>query len=200
MKKYITGLALIILIGHASIGYTQDIYNIKNTKDVEIKINGTSTLHDWEMNTKNATGVAQFIFKSVNENELTSLESLTFTIKVKDFKSDSKGLYKNAYKALKANMYKKIYYELSSSTRFPEKGGYLLHANGKLTIAWITKDMIMDVHIIVNENGTIACKGSYKLNMTDYNVDPPSFLLGAMKTGDAITIGFDVIYIKQNGS
>ena len=99
---------------------------------------------------------------------------------------------------MKADEYKDIRYELSSSSISTEKGGYLLKTNGKLTVAGNTKDIVMDVHVVVNENSTISFKGSYKLNMTDYEVEPPSFALGIMKTGDAITLGFDVVYIKQN--
>jgi hypothetical protein len=32
--------------------------------------------------------------------------------------------------------------------------------------------------------------------MTDYSVKPPKFMLGAMKTGDAITLNFTLVYQK----
>lgn len=198
MKTYIKTLVLIVMIAFANIGFTQVKYKIQKNEAIDMKLNGTSTLHDWEMNAKSATGEAQFMFNSANDKELASLKSLTFKLVVKDLKSDSKGLDKNAYKALKTDEFKDIYYTLSTSTLSPEKVGYLLKTNGKLTIAGITKDIVMDVHIAVNENNTIGFKGSYKLNMTNYNVKPPTFALGIMKTGDALTLGFDVIYIKQN--
>lgn len=193
--KNIKSLALIVMIGLTSIGYTQAIYKIQDNKDIDIKLLGTSTFHDWEMAANKATGEAQFVFKSVNESELTSLKSLTFNLEVKNLKSDSKALDKNAYKALKTKTYKDIHYELSSSTQSPEKGGYVLKTKGKLTVAGVTKDIIMDIHIVVNETGTITCKGAYNLNMTDYDVEPPSFMMGVMKTGDATTLDFKVTYV-----
>lgn len=196
MKKHMKGLALIAMIAIANIGYSQAIYKIQDTKDVAMKLTGTSTLHDWEMDAKSATGEAQFVFKTGNNGELQSIESLTFALVVKDLQSDSKGLDKNAYKALKSDEYKNIQYKLSSSTLSSEKGGYLLKAKGKLTIAGVTNDIVMDVHLIVNKNSAVTCKGSYKMNMTDYKVDPPSFLLGAMKTGDIIKLDYAVVYKK----
>jgi polyisoprenoid-binding protein YceI len=77
-----------------------------------------------------------------------------------------------------------------------KKEGYLFQSYGKLTIAGVTRDIKMDVHSIINPDGTVTCKGSYKLNMTDYNVEPPSFMFGAMTTGDALTLNFEVIYTK----
>ena len=47
----------------------------------------------------------------------------------------------------------------------------------------------MDVYCTVNKDESITCTGTNKMNMTDYNVKPPTFMAGAMKTGDAITLG-----------
>lgn len=191
---------LLSLIGLCSIGYSQSTYKVENTNDIGMKLMGTSTLHDWEMESRKMTGVGEFVFESGSEKELTSLNSLTFSIEVTDLKSDSETLDKNAYEALKSEDYKDINYKLSASTLSPEKGGFLLKSKGKLTIAGVTKDIVMDVHIVVNTDGTITCKGSYKLNMTDYSVKPPSFMFGAMKTGDAITLDFAVVYKKSKGA
>ncbi len=192
MNKYIKGLALIAMIAIANLGYAQAIYKIQDTKDVAMKLTGTSSVHDWEMNAEKATGEAHFHFKT--DGELQSVDFLTFVLAVKDLRSDSKGLNKNAYKALKSDEYKKIQYKLSSSTVSSEKGGYLVNAKGKLTIAGVTNDIVMDVHLVVNKNGVITYKGSYKMNMTDYKVDPPSFLFGAMKTGEDIALDFSANY------
>ena len=194
MKKYLESLTLIIMmIAISSIGYTQTTYKVQ---DVKLKLYGTSTLHDWEMDATRANGESQLIFST--ENELSSVKSLTFILEVKNLKSDNSSLDKNAYKALKADKYKTISYKLTAATKSPEKGGYLLKTRGKLTIAGTTRDVAMDIHLVTNENNTITYKGSYQLNMTDYGVEPPSFMLGAMKTGDALKLDFEVKYSKQN--
>ncbi len=196
MKIQLKILAIIAMIGIPHFGYTQTLYNIQNTNDVDIKLSGTSTLHDWEMDATKAKGAGQFIFAANSESELISLNSLTLSLKVKDLQSDSKGLDKNAYKALKTDTHKEINYHLTSSTLSNEGVGYLLKTIGKLTIAGVTKDINMDMHVVVNENKTITCTGSISLRMTDYNVEPPSFMMGLMTTGDETTLGFEVVYIK----
>lgn len=204
MKKYIKSLALILIsiIGLYGIGYSQATYKIEDTKDVDIKLLGTSTLHKWEMEATSVSGEAQFVFNSGSKSDLASVKSLSFALEVKDLKSDSKKLDKNAYKALKSDEFKDIHYKLISATVTPgkKKNEYLIKASGKLTIAGVTKETEMDVHCVINTNGTITCTGSDKLNMTDYNVKPPSFMLGAMKTGDAITLEFNVVYKTQKGA
>ena len=202
MNKYFKGSLVAVAIGLAGLDNinAQSNYKIEETKDVDMKLLGTSTLHKWEMDAKTVEGEAHFFFKPGKEDEIVSLKSLFFALEVKDLKSDSKGLDKNAYKALKSDEYKDIHYILKSATVSSEKDGkYLLKTRGKLTIAGVTKEITMDVYCVVNKDGTITCTGSDKLNMTDYNVKPPSFMLGAMKTGDAITLEFVVVYKKQKG-
>lgn len=196
MKIITTLLAIAILIATFQLGYAQETYKIHSNQDVAIKLKGTSTFHDWEMEAKNATGEAQFIFDKESENELSALKSLSFALKVEDLKSDNKGLDKNAYEALKTDEFKNIYYKLSSSSLFIEESGYVLKSEGNLTVAGVTKKILMDVHIAVNEDGTITCKGTYKLKMTDYGVEPPTFMMGIMKTGDALTLDFTILYKK----
>ncbi|MFT7233140.1 MAG: hypothetical protein ACI8TA_002363 [Cyclobacteriaceae bacterium] len=199
MKKQLIGLAMVIFhcVAHPNIGHAQSLYKVKETKDIDIKLSGTSTMHDWEMDALFTTGEAYFIFKSGSEIDLISIKSLSFALQVADLKSDSEGLNKNAYEALKSIEFKGIRYNLTSSTISIEKGGYLIKSNGNLTIAGVTKEILMDVHCESNEKGTVTSRGSYRLNMSDYDVKPPSFMWGAMKTGDAITLDFIVVYEKE---
>ena len=177
--------------------YCQALYKIKESKDIDMKLSGTSTLHKWTMDAKTFTGEARFGFKADNSQQISSVKALNFALEVQNLKSGEKGLDKNAYKALKTDEYKDIYYKLTSATIIPEKDGKsLIKTDGKLTIAGVTKEIKIDVLSVVNQDATITCTGSYKLKMTDYQVKPPTFMLGAMKTGDDITLDFILVYKK----
>jgi polyisoprenoid-binding protein YceI len=196
IKQSILLIALSV-IGSIELTQAQSTYKIQETKDIDMKLSGTSTLHNWVMNAKNTTGVAKFGFKGSGDTKLISLTSLTFSLIVTDLKSGESGLDKNAYKALNADQHKDIYYKLTSATIMPESNGkYLIKTKGELTIAGVTKETNMDVYAVVNKNGSITCTGSDKLLMTDYKVKPPKFMLGAMKTGDAITLNYTIVYKK----
>ena len=191
---------LLCLLGLGSIVNAQSTYHINEVEANNMKLSGTSTFHDWTMNARTFSGEAQFEFTKGNDHQLTVLRSLTFCLETLNLKSDKKGLDKNAYKALKADHVKNIQYELVSSKVLPEKENrYLIKTRGNLSIAGITKEVAMDVHCTVNSNATVSCSGSDKLNMTDYAVTPPAFMLGAMKTGDAVILDFTVVYKRQEG-
>ena len=185
------------IMGYSNILSAQSIYKIGNSKNNELKIAGTSTLHDWTMSAKSFTGTAELGFKPGNDNELVSVKSLTFSLPVLNLKGSESGLDKNAWKALKSDQYKHIVYQLTSATVTPDKDNkYLLKTRGNLSIAGVTKEVLMQVSGVVGKDGTATFKGAYKLNMTDYGVKRPTFMLGAMKTGDAITIDFTTVYEK----
>jgi polyisoprenoid-binding protein YceI len=174
--------------------YSQQTYKINDSKDINMKLSGTSTLHKWTMNTQTFSGEARFGF---TDHLLSTVSALNFSLAVQDLKSGEKGLDKNAYKALKTDKYKDILYTLTSAKVSPEKDKrYLITTQGKLSIAGVTNDVSMDVYCVVNQDNSITCTGSDKLKMSDYQVKPPSFMLGAMKTGDAITLDFTLVYKK----
>ena len=89
-KKLKQNLALIVIgiIGFAPNLHSQSIYKINNSKDINMKLSGTSTLHKWAMNAKTFTGEAQFGFTAGNQLQLTSLKSLTFSLLV--YKSEKR--------------------------------------------------------------------------------------------------------------
>jgi polyisoprenoid-binding protein YceI len=150
------------------------------------------------MNTQDFYGKAQFGFNL--ENELNTLHSLTFSLAAQNLKSGQKGLDNNAYKALKTEQYQNIVYKLLSATVSDQKENrYLIKTQGNLTIAGVTKEVSMDVYCVMNKDSTITCTGSDKLKMSDYQVKPPTFMMGAMKTGDAITLDFTMVYKKDTG-
>jgi len=170
-------------------------YTISSSKVNAMKLSGTSTLHDWEMNTGSFSGGAQFVVGDGEAQAIDALSALTFTLPVRNLESDKNGLDKNAYKALKANKYENIVYKLASAKVIPDKAGnHLVKTNGNLTVAGVMREVSMDVHCYINKDASIRCSGSEKLKMTDYGVEPPTFLLGAMTTGDAITLDFTLVF------
>lgn len=174
----------------------QTLYSLSTSKEVFMILKGTSTLHDWNMQAHALQGQAHFHF--LPDGELKSLDSLNFSVQVENLKSNETAMDNNAYRALKANQYKDILFKLVSATvSFVKKDQYEIKALGDLTIAGVTREIKMLVKCEINNAGRITCTGAEKLNMTDFHVDPPKFLMGVMKTGDAITLEFKLLFDKS---
>src|SRR5690606_7891160 len=102
VMKTLTVLFLTLLLGSHTL-YAQTNYTINDL--ASIKIAGTSTMHDWEMETPKVTGKAGFI---LDGNEITGIKFLDVTIPSESLKSGKGAMDKNAYKALKTNDHKEI--------------------------------------------------------------------------------------------
>jgi len=160
-----------------------------------IKIEGTSSLHEWHMTSGEGSCSATFNFDGTT---LTNMPSLTFTVRAETLKSDTKGLNKNAYKAMKTAKYPNITFSSHQATvRSNVANNYIISIKGQLTISGVTKEVWIPVTCIVNPaDMSIVASGSYKIKMSEYNVTPPSFMFGAMKTGDGLTIKFNASFKK----
>jgi polyisoprenoid-binding protein YceI len=190
-------LIAVCIIGFGHSLYSQPLYKISDSKNNDMKLSGTSTLHNWTMDAKTFTGNAQFVMSRENTKQIASIKSLDFALIVLNLKSGESGLDKNAYKALKTGQHKNIHYKLTSATIIPGEGNkYLVKTQGTLKIAGVTKPVAIDVSCVVNSDESITCTGSDEINMSDYQVKPPSFMFGAMKTGNAITLDFTLVYAK----
>lgn len=154
-----------------------------------LTLSGTSTLHDWKMTSNAVQGSA---YVTTADGELEKLSANTFILPVRSLKSDNSSMSDNAYEALKEDKFKDIRFVLtSSSLRRESAGHYAVSVNGNLTIAGVTRAISSSLSAVRNGNA-FTCTGSYKLKMSEFNIDRPSFMLGAMKTGDAVTINYNV--------
>jgi hypothetical protein len=101
MKNIIQQGIVFVFICITGFGYNlnaQKIYNINESKVNNMRLSGTSTMHDWYMNSRIFTGNVQLGFKPGGDSQLTSIKSLNFSLPVKNLKSDKSGLNKNAVK------------------------------------------------------------------------------------------------------
>lgn len=154
-------------------------------------VSGTSTLHDWTMKSGNADCTALFSFDA--NGQITGINTLSFTTPVKDLKSDHSAMDKNAYKALKTDKSPAITYTLTSVNVAPgPQGAVTVTCAGKLTIAGATRDAQVVAICKQNPDNTINVAGTEKISMKDFSIDPPTFMLGTIKTGNDIALSFNL--------
>ncbi|TKC12390.1 YceI family protein [Pedobacter polaris] len=171
----------------------QSVYKLAPGKNNNIKVAGTSNVHDWTMTAKDIESTGAFKFNS--RDELIDVTSLKFTVVAKSLKSDKSSMDTRTYKSIKADEFPKISYQLTYATvTMIQANKYAIQTTGILTIAGKTQTISMKVMALVNADRSISCHGTEKLMLTDYGIQPPSFMLGAMKVGNNLTISFNIDY------
>lgn len=187
LNKYMYIVIPILMVSIGVKGQT----NYKLTSVQKLEVAGTSTLHDWTMPTETAEGTATI---DADNNTLNGVSQLTVTIKAETLKSGKSGMDDNAYKALKTKKYPEITFNLKQVKSITKKSDhYLVDAVGTFTIAGESRTVSVQAKAYLTTS-TIKFTGSKDLKLTDFNIDPPTALLGTVKTGDDITINYNLIF------
>ena len=183
-------LFTLLLAFTSSIAHAQTKF--QSVGGVKLTIEGTSNIHDWDM--KSDKGYCSSLFDITKTGTLNGVSYINFTVPAESLKSEHKAMDKNTYKALNTEKYSSISFTASSVTIKPNGTvGYLLTAKGRLTISGVTKDVVLTATGTMNADKSISYNGAYKIKMTDYNVEPPTIMLGAIKTGEFVTVKFDLL-------
>jgi polyisoprenoid-binding protein YceI len=172
------------------------------TNGSTIKLDGTSTMHSFHLNSKVISGDMEFASGN-GANAIDSVGDVTamkVVIPVKDLKSGEDGLDEKMRDALKADDNPNITYVLNKADSVVYSGTskteFTMNTEGALTVAGKTKNI--DMKVVGNINGNnIIFKGEKKLLMTDFGVDPPTMFFGVLKTGNEVTIDFNVTLVKK---
>ncbi len=164
--------------------------------DHKITIEGTSNVHDWEEEAQTATGDGAVLW---NPDGSFSIQKLYLKVSVKSIKSDKGSIMDNkTYDALKGEEHPYITFKMSSIKSMTKSGtGYSVKVNGDLTIAGVTKNVDINGTVYVKENGKIYIETSKAIKMTDFGIDPPTAMMGAMQVGNDITIKFKLNYLMK---
>ena len=182
MQILLLNIALLFLIIPA--------LSYKMGDDFSVTINGTSNIHAWEEKVGIVNGEGSLI---KNADGSYDLMSLSIKMNVHSIKSPkSTVMNNNTYKALKADAFPEIHYVLFSPIRAITSGTdeKMMKILGHLTIAGVTNPVNMQVKVSMQPSGKLIFEGSQQINMTDYNIVPPTALFGTIKTGNTITIHY----------
>lgn len=164
----------------------------------QVKIDGTSTIHDWTILGALIVGSLELDSKFVadpTKAQPGKVEAKAdVRIPVRTLKSGKPSMDTVTYQAMDQPKYPNIEYQLSELTlkETPKSatGPWIFDSKGKLTIHGKTNDITFPV-TMTREGKIIKSVGNLSLKMTDYNVPPPApKILGmpTIKTGDEVKL------------
>lgn len=166
-------------------------------------VEGTSSMHDWEMEGHIIEG--SLIFQAADLSSLwasggTVPRPLTPTVHVEipvtSLKSGKRGMDKKMYEVLKAQTHPVITYRLESvelkTQQISQEGGAeesrTIETTGILAVAGTERTVEIPMQVRRLSNDRLEITGEISLRMTDFGIDPPTAMLGMLRTGDAVTV------------
>ena len=170
-------------------------------------ISGTSTMHDWTCEVETMDGILEAELPGDYAAGVPSIHQAVIEIPVEAIECGKGRMNRNLRGALKADDHPRIVFQLTAAeitqaAMTPVEGeedSWLdVKAAGTLVVAGTMQEVTLDLQGRVLDDGRMRFVGETPLLMTDYQVDPPSFMLGAVKTGDEVMIAFDIVAVPQS--
>lgn len=146
----------------------------------EIVVQGTSSVHDWESDVTDFKVTGELL-----ENEIKNLEVV---ISVEGIESGKGIMDDKTYEALKSKKHPNIIFKSESLT----VNQSTVEGAGDIIIGGATNSMPIQANIIAQSSVKMDLKGSVKIKMTDFGIDPPTAMFGSLTTGDEVTIQFNI--------
>ncbi len=152
-------------------------------------IEGTSSLHAWTCEVRQVDG-----FIDAEAAPAPRVAAAEVSVAVAEIACKNGTMDKKTRKALKAEDHPTIRYVLESAQSLGTgtDGWFELKTTGRLAMAGAERSLAMTVRGQALPDGGFRFVGRTPLRMTDFGVDPPTALLGTLKTGDEVVVRFDV--------
>lgn len=189
-------MAVMFLLMHTLQAQTK--LKLNNEKST-MTIDGTSTLHDWSSTVNELEGIVSFKSDLLSKLENGyQLDEVNFNAIVESIESGRGSTMDNrTYKALKYEEHPKVMFRLKDGAIDEVRGNeFTVEAKGDLTIAGKTQPIEMKVTGKKLDDNTLAFAGTKEIDMTEYDVDPPTAMFGQIEAGKEVTIKFELTFSR----
>lgn len=190
VRSLLAGVAIIVLIqaGLVEAVHARQALTLLPVPESRMWIDGTSNRSDWTVEAKELGGL--FVFEGM------SVKSAVIEVPAEHIESTvSRIMDRLMYKTIKSAQHPVVSFQLSGATPMVEgtDGAVSLTARGQLTIAGTSKEVSFPVVGRRESADGWRFTGQVAMLLTDFGMEPPTALFGALHTGDQVTIRFDVV-------
>ena len=183
MKKLSIAIGSLSLLG-VSVGAQLAFAPLSLSKSSKVWVDGTSNVRSFSCA---AATIQADVIGEPNADPAAAVKSGSLVIPVASLDCKNGKMNEHMRNALKAEQNPSIKWRMTSY----RVDGAQVTIQGFLTIAGKENPIELKGTGSV-ENGVLKFKGSKQFKMTEYGVKPPTMMFGAMKVGDAVTVGFDI--------
>jgi polyisoprenoid-binding protein YceI len=210
MKRFLTTKTAVALVLLAAIPLqAADTIRYNSKPGSKMRIEGTSNIHDWQVEGKLIGGFmevpADFPTEPGKEAKAGKVEAkVEAFVPVRSLASIEKdGSPYNTkmddimYEKLKASEHQRVTYKVKELTlkeaAKSKDAPYVYDSKGDLTVGGVTKEVSMAVNILPTADKKMKVSGTVEVKMSDFGIEPPApkIALGLIKTGDPVKLIFD---------
>ena len=200
VKSYrmIPCLLIVLLVGMGAV-FPFRYDNIVIEEGGAIWIEGTAGPVQYKCEAQRLSGVGEIENTREPTSNIQREDAVEITVKfpVRALDCGKEAMNQDMYEALKAGDFPTISYQLletqmSGGDRMNHDGWMDIRTKGVMTIAGVGNTTFVNVKGKLLSRDRFRVKGSKKISMETYKVDPPTALLGLIKADEELTVHFDV--------
>ena len=197
----ITRIMAVLMLGtmlSSAAVQAQDAASYQPLPESRLWVEGTSNKSDWTVKAQELDVELDL----VPDASSPEVRSARVTVPAAEIVSEKSTIMDRLmHDALKVNEHPEIVFELTGAepTAVPEDSDatFALNATGRLTIAGETREITLPVEGDLLEDDRVRLTGEHTMLMSDYGIQPPSAMFGALRTGDEVTVHFDLLIDEQ---
>ena len=148
----------------------------------------------------------QFEMEVKEEGQKAVFDEAGLNIRTTDLDCGNRNMNKDLHETLKARQYPSIsivIQEAGLKSGAVLAGGHewtYITAKAQLTVAGVERSVRLKIKAQQTGPGTYRFLSQYTIKMTDFNIEPPTAMLGLIKVNDRIEIHFDLtVAVEEAG-
>ena len=194
-KTFLMATAMMGLGVTAAVAQGPSAIRLRLEPGSEITIQGTSTLHDFHCKTDKI--LAYVDVDPSYTKDLTKVAKPLVSVKVnivaKTLTCGGGTIDNNMYKTLKADQFQMIKYTMSGYDLLDAtSSSFSANTKGTLQIAGQDKAVDIKINAARLAEGKATAEGEETIKLTDFGIDPPSFMFGRLKVGNELKVKFNL--------
>lgn len=191
-------ILLFTLLGLGEVVYSQITYIPDSSS--KLWIEGRSNINEFECQANQYFGEASLIDSDDEVEFLREEEERVFLqveIRVDGFECGKSRMNRDLQEALKSSEFPEITFLFGSAEilEMPSDHdqAFQLEVRGSLTVAGNTRDIRFNTRAYFLESHKVRAIGKTTIRMSDFDVVPPTALMGLIKADDELSVNFDLI-------
>lgn len=197
-------LTMTAMIFMAELSMARQTYFHPDKALSSLRIEGRSNVNEFECISQTYSGSASVYSHDppdLDENRFHGSIYLEVRIQVDGFECGSRRMNRDLQQALKSDRHPEIIfqYENAEILEVPATNDepYRLFVMGTLMAAGETREIGFEAEGYYLEDSRMRATGQSEIRMTDFNIKPPTALLGLVQAEDELTVHFDLITSRQ---
>lgn len=174
------------------------LINATLLENSSMTINGSSTLHDWQVEAGDFTVLFQVPgnwFRSEEAWAGEDVRELTVTVPVEQLDGGKNRMNRDLREVLRYEEYSEIRFIWDDLTfTGTTDTGKTVKVSGRVIIAGVERTTEFNANLGINEWSQIVAAGSLELNMRDFDIDPPKAFFGVIRTDEVVNLNFKLFF------